>query len=120
MQILAATDIRAGAEIHNTYGEPCMPPRILLAVAWACCKALHATRCRHICRRNSCSAARAGEYGNAELLHKYGFVLRDNPFDVVTLDRQHVLNTAGGSLVDRIPQRRQRTHQSGCQAIEST
>ena len=51
---------------------------------------------RHICSWNSCTAAHVGEYGNAELLHKYGFVLRDNPFDVVTLDRQHVLDTAGG------------------------
>ena len=40
MQILTATDIKAGAEIHNTYGELGTPSLVsptctLMLVAWA-------------------------------------------------------------------------------------
>ena len=82
------------------------PTCILTTVAWAaqaCGKALHASLQTCLPLEHSCTVACAGEYGNAELLHKYGFVLRDNPFDVVTLDRQHVLDTAGGSPVGSNP-----------------
>ncbi len=111
MQILAATDITAGAEIHNTYGEQCTPSLdqsyqhpdhcglgSLGVVQGPACLIADTSAAG-----TAAMLAPAGEYGNAELLHKYGFVLRDNPFDVVTLDRQHVLDTAGGSPASTIP-----------------
>ncbi|KAK9855763.1 hypothetical protein WJX84_004167, partial [Apatococcus fuscideae] len=52
--IVAASELMAGQEIHNTYGE----------------------------------------YGNSELVYKYGFALRDNPFDSVSIDKQLLLETA--------------------------
>ena len=51
LQIVAASALMAGQEIHNTYGE----------------------------------------YGNSELVYKYGFALRDNPFDSVSLDKELLL-----------------------------
>ncbi|KAK9835816.1 hypothetical protein WJX74_008600 [Apatococcus lobatus] len=54
LEIVAASELMAGQEIHNTYGE----------------------------------------YGNSELVYKYGFALRDNPFDSVSIDKQLLLETA--------------------------
>lgn len=51
LQIVAASDVEAGKEIHNTYGE----------------------------------------LGNAELVKKYGFALRENPFTAVELDKSSLL-----------------------------
>ena len=35
-----------------------------------------------------------GEYGNSELVYKYGFALRDNPFDSVLLDKALITDAA--------------------------
>ena len=53
-QVIAASDIPAGKEIENTYGE----------------------------------------LGNADLVNKYGFALRQNPFSVVQLDKATVVEAA--------------------------
>lgn len=54
MQVIAASDVAAGHEIHNTYGE----------------------------------------LGNADLVSKYGFALRNNPFDAIQLDKQQLVAAA--------------------------
>ncbi|EFN55406.1 hypothetical protein CHLNCDRAFT_134525 [Chlorella variabilis] len=58
LQIVAASAVPAGAEVHNTYGE----------------------------------------LGNAELVKKYGFALRYNPFTAVQLDKAALLAAARGAL----------------------
>ncbi len=35
-----------------------------------------------------------GEHGNAELVYKYGFALRHNPFDSVSLDKSEIMKAA--------------------------
>jgi N-lysine methyltransferase SETD6 len=68
LQIVAASDIPAGNEIHNTYGE----------------------------------------LSNCDLVKKYGFALRYNPFNAVQLKKDDVidacrelyLSTSGGHIVD--------------------
>ena len=52
LQIVAASALVAGQEIHNTYGE----------------------------------------YGNSELVYKYGFALSHNPFDSVSIDKPRLLD----------------------------
>lgn len=39
-----------------------------------------------------------GELGNAELVKKYGFALRDNPFTVVTLNKRSVVNACATQI----------------------
>ena len=39
-----------------------------------------------------------GEYGNSELVYKYGFALCHNPFDSVVVDKQLLLNAARSQL----------------------
>ena len=58
LQIVAASALVAGQEIHNTYGE----------------------------------------YGNSELVYKYGFALRHNPFDSVSVDKSLLLDTVKSRL----------------------
>lgn len=60
LEIQAASAVRAGAEIHNTYGE----------------------------------------HGSCELVAKYGFALRGNPFSEVQLDKEGLL-AAALALQDR-------------------
>lgn len=54
LEIVAASAVPAGTEVHNTYGE----------------------------------------HGNAELVCKYGFALRENPFTAVTISKEEVLDAA--------------------------
>ncbi|BDA50036.1 probable N-lysine methyltransferase SETD6 at N-terminal half [Coccomyxa sp. Obi] len=61
LEIIAASPVQKGHEVHNTYGE----------------------------------------LGNAELVVKYGFALRNNPFDVVLLDKAAVVEEARRMLGDR-------------------
>ncbi|GAB4814451.1 hypothetical protein N2152v2_001497 [Parachlorella kessleri] len=58
LEIVAASAVPKGREVHNTYGE----------------------------------------HGNCELLFKYGFALRENPFTAVSLDKEELL-TAAKSLL---------------------
>ena len=71
-QVIAASNIPAGKEIENTYGE----------------------------------------LGNAELVNKYGFALRQNPFSVVQLDKTAVVEAArqqaGKGMTERAFRRRKR------------
>ncbi|CAL8465452.1 g4988 [Coccomyxa elongata] len=61
LEIIAASPVQKGQEVHNTYGE----------------------------------------LGNSELVVKYGFALRNNPFDVVVLDKAAVVEEARRMLGDR-------------------
>ncbi|KAL4428485.1 hypothetical protein ABPG75_002574 [Micractinium tetrahymenae] len=61
LEIVAASAVPAGAEVHNTYGE----------------------------------------LGNAELVKKYGFALRQNPFTAVGLDKRRLLAAAAAALGPR-------------------
>lgn len=45
-----------------------------------------------------CRYCRYGELGNAELVKKYGFALRQNPFTSVTLDKPKLLAAARAAL----------------------
>lgn len=54
LEIVAASGVREGAEVHNTYGE----------------------------------------YGNSELVNKYGFALQDNPFDCLQLCKSDLADYA--------------------------
>ena len=47
-----------------------------------------------------------GHHGNTELVYKYGFGLRMNPFDEVTLDKASCLEAAGQLLGERALRRR--------------
>lgn len=49
-----------------------------------------------------------GEKGNADLLSKYGFALRDNPFTAVSLDKPALLAAAAAVLGKRALQARRR------------
>lgn len=53
-------------------------------------------------------ASHAGELGNAELVSKYGFALRQNPFTVVSLDKAALLAGAEAWLGQRAARRRAR------------
>ena len=56
-----------------------------------------------------------GELGNAELVSKYGFALRSNPFNAVALDKARLLRAAGSQLGKAALQKRCRyleTHRS--------
>ncbi|KAK9789397.1 hypothetical protein WJX73_003152 [Symbiochloris irregularis] len=72
LEVIAASDIPAGKEIENTYGE----------------------------------------LGNADLVNKYGFALRHNPFSVVQLDKATVVEAArqhmGKGMTERGFRRRKR------------
>ncbi|KAK9903332.1 hypothetical protein WJX75_003109 [Coccomyxa subellipsoidea] len=61
LEIIAASPVPKGQEVHNTYGE----------------------------------------LGNAELVVKYGFALRRNPFDVVLLDKGELVEEARHIVGDR-------------------
>lgn len=61
VQIIAASHVGKGREVHNTYGE----------------------------------------LGNAELVTKYGFALRENPFDAVLLDKSEVVVESRRIMGDR-------------------
>ena len=61
LQIVAASSVPKGAEVHNTYGE----------------------------------------LGNADLVSKYGFALRENPFSTVVLDKSAVLQAAAKIIGQR-------------------
>lgn len=43
-----------------------------------------------------------GEHSNAELLHKYGFCLRQNPFDEVTVSNEGVIAAAKSVMSDHV------------------
>lgn len=47
---------------------------------------------------NKTCTCRYGELGNAELVKKYGFALRQNPFTLVTLDKPRLLGAARRAL----------------------
>ena len=68
VQIVAASPVLEGAEVHNTYGE----------------------------------------LGNAELVNKYGFALRQNPFSAVLLDKAAVLQAAESIVGQRSTRLRSR------------
>ena len=68
LQILAASSVPKGAEVHNTYGE----------------------------------------LGNAELVNKYGFALRNNPFSVVLLEKAAMLQAAESIVGQREMRQRSR------------
>lgn len=89
-QIIAASPVPKGQEVHNTYGE----------------------------------------LGNAELVVKYGFALRRNPFDVVLLDKGELVEEARRIVGDRACRQRCRflsrdrwrlahstRHRLGCQKL---
>ena len=44
------------------------------------------------------SKRRYGELGNAELVKKYGFALRQNPFTTVSLDKRRLLAAAAAAM----------------------
>ena len=60
LEIVTASCVQDGHEIHNTYGE----------------------------------------HGNAELLHRYGFSLISNPFNVIILNKQAVIDAASNITGD--------------------
>ena len=68
LQVVAASPVLKGVEVHNTYGE----------------------------------------LGNAELVNKYGFALRNNPFSAVPLDKAAVLQAAQSVVGQRTMRLRSR------------
>ncbi|DBA84491.1 TPA: hypothetical protein ACH3X1_006110 [Trebouxia sp. C0004] len=110
LEIVAASDLKEGQEIFNTYAEHGNAQLVDNLSRQPLGHYPSSDKpCKHGYIQHTNAkywSTAAGEHGNAELVNKYGFALADNPFDTVKLDKTSLVGIATKQMGNDVCQQR--------------